>query len=122
MAGRFAILADEHVPGPLVQALRKRGWVVERVIDVADLGQGADDAHVFAYASERAFVVLSSDERALWRPRQHRLDGTACAGMLCWPQRHRNRMTIGEAVEVIEALALEDDPFQYGYRFIQPRS
>ncbi len=31
-------------------------------------------------------------------------------------------MTIGEAVEVIEALASENDPFAYGYRFVQPRA
>ncbi len=31
-------------------------------------------------------------------------------------------MTIGEAIDVIEALAAEADPFPYGYRFIQPRS
>jgi hypothetical protein len=42
--------------------------------------------------------------------------------MLCWPQRHRDRMTIGEAVEEIERLAREEDPFVYGYRFIQPRT
>jgi hypothetical protein len=29
-------------------------------------------------------------------------------------------MTIGEAVEALELLALEEDPFAYGYRFIQP--
>jgi hypothetical protein len=31
-------------------------------------------------------------------------------------------MTIGEAVEMLEQMALEDDPFVYGYRFIQPQS
>jgi hypothetical protein len=30
-------------------------------------------------------------------------------------------MTIGEAVEALEEMAQEDDPFAYGYRFIQPR-
>jgi hypothetical protein len=31
-------------------------------------------------------------------------------------------MAIGEAVEVLERMALEDDPFAYGYRFIRPPS
>jgi hypothetical protein len=30
-------------------------------------------------------------------------------------------MTIGEAVEALEQMAQEDDPFAYGYRFIQPQ-
>ncbi len=29
-------------------------------------------------------------------------------------------MTLGEAIEAIEEIALEDDPFVYGFRFIQP--
>jgi len=31
-------------------------------------------------------------------------------------------MTIGEAVEAIECMALEENLFAYGYRFIQPPS
>lgn len=30
-------------------------------------------------------------------------------------------LTIGEAIEVLEQMAMEEDPFAYGYRFIQPR-
>lgn len=88
----------------------------------AELGQGAGDAQVFAYAIQHGYVVLSSDERALWRPRRYREQGEAFPGMLCWPQRHRDRMTVGEAVEAVERLALEDDPFGYGYRFIKPQA
>ncbi len=123
MAGRFPLLVDEHVPRALVQALRQRGWTVVRVVEVkSELGLGADDEQVFSYARDHSYVVLSSDERALWRPRQHREHGDEFSGMLCWPQRHRGRMTIGEAVEAIERLALEDSPFAYGYRFLQPPS
>jgi len=121
MADRFPLLLDEHVPRSLEQALRQRGWSVVRVVDLkAELGPGADDDQVFTYASEHGYVVLSSDERALWRPRLHREHGDPFPGMLCWPQRRRDRMTIGEAVEALERMALEEDPFAYGYRFIQP--
>jgi len=121
MAGRFPLLLDEHVPQALAQALRERGWKVVRVVDLKPgLGPGADDEQVFAYASKQGCVVLSSDERALWRPRLHSEHGDPFPGMLCWPQRHRDRMTIGEAVEILERMALEEDPFVYGYRFIQP--
>jgi Domain of unknown function (DUF5615) len=122
MAGRFPLLADEHVPRSLVQALQQRGWTVVRVVDLkTELGQGSDDEQVFAHAMQQGCVVLSSDERALWRPKRYREQGHPFPGMLCWPQRHRDRMTIGEAVEEIERMALEDDPFVYGYRFLQPQ-
>lgn len=122
MSGRFPLLADEHVPKSLIQALLRRGWRVARVIDLVELGEGADDEQVFAHAIQEGFVVLSSDERALWRPKKHVEAGQPFPGMLCWPQRHRDRMTIGEAVEALERMALEDEPFLYGVRFIQPRS
>ncbi len=121
MPGRFPLLIDEHVSGALVQALQRRGWNVVRVVDLtSELGQGADDSEVFAYATEHGYVVLSSDERALWRPGKLRAQGDPFPGMLCWPQRHRDRMTIGEAVDAIEKMALEDDPFLSGIRFLRP--
>jgi hypothetical protein len=123
MAGPFPLLADEHIPRALVKALLALGWEVVRVVDlVMELGEGADDDQIFAYAAERGYVVLSSDERALWRPRQSRERGELFPGMLCWPKRHRDRMTIGQAVEALEQIAEEDDPFVYGYRFLQPRT
>jgi hypothetical protein len=121
MAGQFPLLVDEHVPWPLVLALQRRGWIVVRVVDLTLLGQGSDDTQVFDYALEYGYVILSSDERALWRPKKYREQGDPFPGMVCWPQRHRSRMTIGEAVEALEQLAQEDDPFAYGYRFIQPQ-
>lgn len=121
MAGRFPLLVDEHVPRALVQALQRRGWSVVRVVDLTDLGQGAPDERVFDYALENGFVVLSSDERALWRPKRYREQGSPFPGMLCWPHRHRARMAIGEVVEALETIAAEPDPFACGYRFIQPR-
>jgi uncharacterized protein DUF5615 len=121
MGDRFPLLVDEHVPWPLVQALQRKGWTVVRVVDLAELGQGSDDEQVFTYALRHGYVVLSSDERALWRPRRYCEQGQPFPGMLCWPHRHRGRMTIGEAVEVVERIAEEDDPFVYGYRFIQPK-
>jgi hypothetical protein len=76
MAGRFPLLLDEHVPRSLAHALRRRGWTAVRVVDFkTDLGLGANDEQVFTYAMEHGYVVLSSDERALWRPVQHREQG-----------------------------------------------
>jgi hypothetical protein len=120
MAGRFPLLLDEHVPRALGQALRRLGWTVTRVVDIQELGVGADDEKIFAYAARHGCIVLSSDEAALWRPRQAREQGAPFPGMVCWPHRDRAVMTIGDAAEALEQMATEDDPFVYGYRFIQP--
>lgn len=119
MAGRFPLLLDEHLPRAFADAVRRLGWTTARVVDVQELGLGADDERVFAYAIEHSLVVVSSDEAALWRPRRYRDEGVWFPGMVCWPQRQRASMTIGEAVEALERMAAEDDPFVYGYRFIQ---
>lgn len=56
-----------------------RGSEVVRVVDLdAELGPGADDEQVFTYAMKQGYVVLSSDERALWRPARSRR--TICQG------------------------------------------
>jgi hypothetical protein len=121
MAARFPILADEHVPRALVQALLSRGWLVVRVVDlVGELGQGADDEAVFSYASQQGYVVLSSDVRALWRSTRYWAEGQSFLGMVCWPQRHRDQMSLGDAIEALERLTLEEDPFVAGFRFLQP--
>ncbi len=108
MAGRFLLLTDEHIPTALVQALRQEGWDVMRVVDVGELGQGSEDGQIFEWAARNGRVILSSDEKALWRPKKLREEDRPFAGMLCWPQRHHRRMSVGDAVRSIEALAEED--------------
>lgn len=118
--GRFIILTDEHVPLALVKALRRQGWTVMRVEDEPGLGKGTDDAIVFAYAAARGWVFLSRDDRALALPAAWQEQGRAFSGMLHWPQRHDRRMSIGEVVRFLEALAEEEDPFASGVRHIKP--
>jgi hypothetical protein len=84
MAGRFPLLMDEHMPRALVEALRQRGWKVVRVVDPGtELGEGSDDEQVFTYAIQHGHVVLSSDERALWRPKRYREQDRPFPGMVC---------------------------------------
>jgi hypothetical protein len=95
MAGRFPLLLDEHIPRALAQALRSRGWIVVRVVDLkTGLGLGADDEQVFTYACEHGYVVLSSDERALGaRGRRGRRDRGR------WPGRRRRLRHAPSATE-----------------------
>jgi hypothetical protein len=56
--GRFRLLSDENIPGPLIEALKQRGWDVVRTIDV--FGQRSVDDFAEAFdalaAKEDAFA------------------------------------------------------------------
>jgi len=57
------LLADVHVKTAYVAALRSDGHTVERVVDVATLGQTAPDDEILAYARDRNAVVLTNDTK-----------------------------------------------------------
>jgi len=119
--GRFVILTDEHVSLALVSALRRNGWTVVRVEDEPGLGKGTADSVLFAYATARGWALLSRDDKALVLPKQWQEAGRAFrGGMLHWAQRHDRRMSVGDVVRFIEALACEEDPFVAGVRHIKP--
>lgn len=117
---RFTILTDEHVPFALVGALRAGGWGVHRVEDERELGKGALDDRVFAYAAARGWLWLSRDEGALAHPAAWLREGRRFTGMLVWSQRYHRAMSVGEVVRQIEDLEGEQDPFVAGVRFIKP--
>jgi hypothetical protein len=69
----------------------------------------------------RGWTVVRVIERALEHPRNWRKE--LFTGMLCWPQRHWRRMSIGDVVRFLEALAEQDDPFGLaGFEVIKPSS
>lgn len=120
MARRFALLTDLHVSDELVEALRARGYAVVRVVDVKALGQRALDATILAFAVERGYVWLTRDERAQKELKRMRERGEALPGVICWSQRHRGKMGIGEVVRQIAALEEEQEPFLQGMRYLKP--
>jgi hypothetical protein len=115
---RFRLLTDEHFPTSVIELLRKEGREVERVIDV--LGKGTLDPQVFAYAAEKGFVWVTSDEPAQRYPREYLKEGRPFVGMLVWTQQNRYRMRPGHFLHQLEALELEENPFVSGIRHIQP--
>ncbi len=52
------ILADENLPGAVIDALRAAGFPVERV---ADVDRGAADVDMLRYASRRCLVIVTQD-------------------------------------------------------------
>ena len=120
MAATVRLLTDEHIPFALVRALRDRGWDVVRVVDEPRLGKGTPDGPVFAFATKEERVVLSSDAHASWRPGDAIDASRPFPGMIVWTQRNRDRMSLGDAIAQLEALAREGEPFAGGIRHIKP--
>ena len=59
MPGRFPLLTDENVPGPLIEALRSAGWDILHAREL--FGENTDDDVLIEHAARR--------ERVLVRPR-----------------------------------------------------
>jgi len=55
-------LLDEDTSEELSHRLSDRGHNVERVVDIPDLGDGADDADVLEYAEQHDRVIVTHDE------------------------------------------------------------
>jgi len=120
VAGRFLLLTDEHIPRAFVRALRERSWDVVRVVDEPRLGKGTPDEAVFAFAIEEGRVLVSSDIRSSWRPGDLLEAARPFPGMVVWSQKDRRRMSFGDAIAQLEALAREEDPFAGGIRRLAP--
>jgi hypothetical protein len=51
VSGRFPLLTDENVPGPIVEGLRSRGWDVTLTVEL--FGQQSVDENLFEYAVQQ---------------------------------------------------------------------
>lgn len=116
MAGRFPLFADENVEGPLIEALRRKGWDVVRAIDV--FGERTDDAVLFEWAASQGRVFMTTDdgveavaERWLreWRPFR----------MVRWKQRRQMIASTGAFVRAFEALSRKENAFAYPIEYLK---
>ena len=118
MAGRFRLLTDVHVDGPLIKALSLRGWDVVRAVD-AGLGETPDDL-LFEYAAREGRVLVTNDKAIQATAVSWLREGRAFPGLLVWEKKHHDRMKRSDFVEAFESLAQEDAPFASGMRHITP--
>lgn len=119
MASRFPLFSDENIPGAIIKGLIRRGWDVQRAVDV--FPQGTDDTTLFEYAEKAGRVFVSSDEPARVIGVRYLQEGRPFRGMICWIQEHQRRMTVGDFLQCFEAFAEEEKPFAYGIRHITPK-
>lgn len=63
MPGRFPLLTDENITGPLIQGLRDKGWDVVRTIDV--FGERSVDEPLMIWSVEHGRVLVTTDTDCL---------------------------------------------------------
>lgn len=120
MAGRFPLYTDADIQGPLIEALRARGWDVVRAVE--RFPEGTEDPVHFEEAARLGRVLVSNDEDQLVLGAAWLAEGRPFAGLITWPQEHYGRMAPGEIVEQFEELAARSTPFGgYPIVFLKPR-
>ena len=115
MAGRFPLYTDADVHGPLILALRPRGWDLIRAIDLYPPGT-ADAVH-FDRAARENRVLISNDQDMEVIANRWLADGRLFRGLILWPQEHYKRMGYAELMTRIEALS---EPFPHPVIHLRP--
>ncbi len=113
MAGRFPLYTDADVHGPLILALRGRGWDVVRAIDLYP--QGTADAVHFEHAARENRVLISNDQDMEGIANRWLAEGRPFRGLILWPQEALQ----AELVSRIEALS---EPFPHLVIHLRPPS
>jgi predicted nuclease of predicted toxin-antitoxin system len=106
--GRFHLLTDENVPGPLIEGLKRSGWDVVLTNDV--YGERSVDDWVFTYAAEHDRVLVSTDEDHLIIGRRW-LDQGRSFRLVFWQQGRHQHVRVADLLGGFEALAAKENAF-----------
>jgi len=103
----LTLLIDENVSGDIVDGLRRRQPALD-LVRVQDVNlRNRPDAEILAWAAQQARVVVSVDKKTLsvdaWDRVARGLPMPGVAFLL-------PRLTIGQAINELELLALASDP------------
>ncbi len=109
MAGRFPLYTDADVHGPVVAALKLRGWDILRAVDA--FLEGTDDETHFAEAARVGRVLVSNDDDQIRIAVEWLRTGRAFRGLIIWPQAYYARMSVGDVLARFEEYAAQEDPF-----------
>jgi predicted nuclease of predicted toxin-antitoxin system len=118
--GRFPLLTDENVPGPLIDALRSAGWDILHARDL--FGESTDDDVLIEHAARRGRVLVSTDQDHLQIAHRWIRAGRPFR-MVWWRQAPYQRVRPRAFVEAFDELAARtDDPFRYPICYLKPKA
>ena len=109
MAGRFRIYTDADINGPVVTALKRRGWDVLRAVDAYP--EKTPDVVHFERAAAEGRVFVTNDRRLEAIAHEWLAQGRPFRALICWPRSHYRHMSPGDFVRAFEGLALQEDAF-----------
>jgi hypothetical protein len=115
VAGGFPLYTDADVHGPLIAALRARGWDIVRAVEMYP--QGTADAVHFESAAKQNRVLISNDQGMEVIANRWLAEGHAFRGLILWAQEQYKRMGYRELVARIEALS---EPFPHPVIHLKP--
>ncbi len=116
MAGRFPLFTDAHIQQSIIEGLKRRGWDVERSIDLFPERTKDDALLDYVVASGRVFVT--NDPGVIETVNDWPADGRSIRGMVFWKQLLYYEMSAGDFIRAFEAFAKEDKPFRVLIRYI----
>lgn len=105
----YRILADENVERATITYLRKLDHEIEWIGDVDELGLGADDNSIAAYASENDRLILTQDDDFFTR-----IELSDTAGVLFQTDQTLSAREVGDIVhELSEYIDQSDVILEY---------
>lgn len=116
MAGRFPLLTDENVTGPLVAGLRLRGWDVLTVKEV--FGQESVDEVLFSYAADHGRALVTTDEDCLVIGRRW-LDEARPFRVVFWRQGPHQRVRVAPFLAAFDELGEREHAFASGIEYLR---
>jgi predicted nuclease of predicted toxin-antitoxin system len=115
--GRFPLLTDENVPGPVIEGLRHSGWDVVRVIEV--FGERSIDARLFEHAVAQGRVLVSTDQDCLAIANRW-LSELRSFRLVYWEQSAHQHTAVGRFLEAFEKLAQNPHAFAACIEYLRP--
>lgn len=116
MPGRFLLLTDENVDGPIIRGLRQRGWDVKHATE--EFGERTVDLPLFEHAVSEGRVFVTTDHDALvialgW------LAASRAFRMIWWAQMATQHILLPVVLDAFEAVAAKENAFAYPIEFLK---
>lgn len=119
MAGWFPLFTDNNVRGPIVTALRAKGWAVVRSADI--FPETTEDEVLFEYAAREHLTFVTCD-KGIHAIARGWIEEDRPFRMVFWKFAHHARMSDGDFVDAFEDIAATPDAFTYPIQYIKPKS